>query len=442
MCVKARLVGSSLLFSSALLPCGMAHASGFWEDSTATLNLRSFYIDRDIKGNTSSNWSGKGGEQSTLRGWSQSAILDIKSGYTPGPIGVGFDMLNMGSFKLGGNDRYYNGAQVMPMQGNGRPVSSYGKTAVAGKLRLSKTELKVGEWEAKLPILQRDDRSLPQTFQGIQLQSKELDDLTLTAGQFWRNRTRDSSGRDAMSLGSTRLDKSSTSTKFNYAGAEYHFNQQRTTLGAWYAQLEGIYHQQYFQLLHLEPVGDWVIASNLGFFNGELEGKEKAAERHYAQKRLDGKNRLLQGLFSAKHGAQTFYVGLQSVSGDADRMKVNGTSGGQVTNDNTLISFDRAKEQSVQLRYDLDFAGLGVPGLVLSTRYIRGWNAHAYASPNEYVTNGKSNESEFQISYTVQQGWAKQMTIMYRLSELRQNFGPRNTLVENRIVLNYPIKLL
>ena len=63
-------------------------AAGFIEDSEATLNLRNFYMDRDIKGNSSSNWSGHGGEQSTLRGWSQSAILDMKSGYTEGRIGI------------------------------------------------------------------------------------------------------------------------------------------------------------------------------------------------------------------------------------------------------------------------------------------------------------------------------------------------------------------
>ena len=442
MLVKRRFPRMSLASMSMIIVSSSVHAAGFIDDTKATLNLRSFYMDRDIKGNSSSSWSGRGGEQSTLRGWSQSAILDLRSGYTQGSVGVGADILSMGSFKLGGNDGYYNGAQVMPMKGNGRPVSSYGKTAVAGKLRFSKTELKVGEWETKLPILQRDDRSLPQTFQGMQLQSKDITGVTLTAGQFWRNRTRDGSGRDPMSLGSTRLAKSSTSKKFNFAGAEYSINENRTKFGAWYAQLEGIYHQQYFQFLHLEPVGEWNITSNLGFFNGSLEGKEKAAERHYAAKSLNGKNHLLQGLFSAKKDAQTFYIGLQTLSGDADRMKVNGTSGGQVTNDNTLVSFDRAKEKSVQLRYDLDFANMGVPGFVVSTRYIHGWNAHAYTSTSQYVTNGKTNEDEIQFSYTVQQGWAKQMTVIYRVSELHQNFGPRNTLLENRIVLNYPLNLM
>ncbi|EGH35606.1 OprD family outer membrane protein, partial [Pseudomonas syringae pv. japonica str. M301072] len=43
-----------------------------------------------------------------------------------------------------------------------------------------KTELKVGEWMPVLPILRSDDgRSLPQTFQGGQITSKEIDGLTL-----------------------------------------------------------------------------------------------------------------------------------------------------------------------------------------------------------------------------------------------------------------------
>ncbi|SEJ19003.1 outer membrane porin, OprD family [Pseudomonas linyingensis] len=55
---------------------------------------------------------------------------------------------------------------------------------MAGKAKLSNTELKVGEMIPVLPILRSDDgRSLPQTFQGGMLTSKEIAGLTLHGGE-------------------------------------------------------------------------------------------------------------------------------------------------------------------------------------------------------------------------------------------------------------------
>lgn len=59
---------------------------------------------------------------------------------------------------------------------------------MAAKAKVSKTELKVGEWFAELPILRADDgRLLSQTFQGAQLTSSEIDGLTLYGGQLWND---------------------------------------------------------------------------------------------------------------------------------------------------------------------------------------------------------------------------------------------------------------
>lgn len=54
-------------------------------------------------------------------------------------------------------------------EGN-HPADHYSRLAIAGKAKLSKTELKVDEWQPVLPILRADDgRSLPHTFLGAQL---------------------------------------------------------------------------------------------------------------------------------------------------------------------------------------------------------------------------------------------------------------------------------
>ncbi|EGH05541.1 OprD family outer membrane protein, partial [Pseudomonas amygdali pv. aesculi str. 0893_23] len=81
-------------------------------------------------------------------------------------------------------------------------------------------------------------------------------------------------------------------------------------------------------------------------------------------------------LGTARHGGNTFCLGLQKVSGDSAWMRVNGTSGGTLANDSYNSSFDNAREKSWQLRHDYDFAALGAPGLTLMNRYISGDNVH------------------------------------------------------------------
>ncbi|WP_037005944.1 OprD family outer membrane porin, partial [Ectopseudomonas composti] len=105
------------------------------------------------------------------------------------------------------------GSQLTPVHDDGRQADDFGRTAVAAKAKISKTELKVGEWFAVLPILRADDgRSLPQTFQGAQITSNEIDGLTLYGGQFWKNSQRNDASREEMSFGGVEGDD------FNFGG--------------------------------------------------------------------------------------------------------------------------------------------------------------------------------------------------------------------------------
>ena len=110
-----------------------------------------------------------------------------------------------------------------------------------------------------LPILRSDDgRSLPQTFQGAQLTSNEIDGLTLYGGQFRQNSPRNDASMEDMSAFGAASDR------FNYAGGEYRFNGNNTMVGVWHARLEDVYQQSFLQLTHSQPVGDWVLGANLG----------------------------------------------------------------------------------------------------------------------------------------------------------------------------------
>ena len=111
--------------------------------------------------------------------------------------------------------------------------------------------------------------------------------------------------------------------------------------------------QQYVNLIHSQPLGDWTLGANLGFFYGKDDGSARAGD-------LD--NKTWSGLFSAKYGGNTFYVGLQKLTGNNAWMRVNGTSGGTLANDSYNSSYDNAQEKSWQVRHDYNFAALGVPG--------------------------------------------------------------------------------
>jgi hypothetical protein len=405
----------AIALAGAALPA-LAEEAGFVEGAKVNLNLRNFYINRNFTNPTKSQ--GKAEE------WTQSFILDAKSGFTQGTVGFGMDVLGLYSVKLDGG-KGTGGTQLLPLDHDGRPADNFGRTNVAFKAKLFQTEVKVGEWMPVLPILRSDDgRSLPQTFRGGQITSKEIDGLTLYGGQFRANSPRDDSSMSDMSMTGKAAFKSD---RFNFQGGEYVFNDKRTQIGLWNAELKDIYSQQYVNLIHTQPLGDWTLGANLGFFYGKDDGSARAGE-------LD--NKTWSGLFSAKYGGNTFYVGLQKLTGDSAWMRVNGTSGGTLANDSYNASYDNAKEKSWQVRHDYNFAALGVPGLTLMNRYISGDNVHTATT-----SDGKEWGRESELGYTVQSGTLKNLNVKWRNSTIRRDFS-NNEFDENRLIVSYPISLL
>ncbi|SHN11755.1 OprD family porin [Phytopseudomonas punonensis] len=413
------LTPSLLAFAVACALPVSAHAEGFVEDAKVTLGLRNYYFNRNYLNGTDPVIRGE--RQGQAEGWTQSFILDARSGYTAGTVGFGLDVLGLYSVKLDGNRGAAN-TQLMPIHDDGEAAYDFGRTAVAAKAKISKTELKVGEWFAVLPILRADDgRSLPQTFQGAQLTSSEIDGLTLYGGQFWRNSQRNDASREAMTYNNIKGDD------FNFGGGEFKFNGNNTMVGLWHARLENIYQQSYLQLTHTQPVGDWVLGANLGYVDGKDEGAAKAG-------RLD--NKVYQGSFSAKTGNNTFTLAYQKLNGSTKFMRVDGTSGGTLVNDGFTNSYDAPNERSWQVRHDYNFAGLGIPGLTMMNRYVSGDSIH--------TTDGRKDGEEWgresELAYTIQDGTLKNLSVRWRNSDVRRDVG--QDLHENRLIFNYPLSIL
>ena len=412
------LLGAS---GMALFMPMLSQAEGFLEDSKATLNLRNAYFNRNF---TNPAYPSSRAPQNYAEEWTQNFILDAKSGFTQGWVGFGVDVLGLYSQKLDGG-KGTGGTQLLPIHDNGRPADNFGRLGVALKAKVSNTELKVGEWMPVLPILRSDDgRSLPQTFRGGQITSKDIANLTVYGGQFRGNSPRNDASMEDMSMNGKGAF---TSDRFNFGGGEYSFNDKRTQIGVWYAQLEDIYQQEFLNLLHKQTFGDWTLGANLGYFIGKEDGRKLAGE-------MDNKTRY--ALLSAKYGGSTFYVGLQRLTGDSAWMRVNGTSGGTLANDSYNASYDNAQERSWQLRHDFDFAVFGVPGLTLMNRYISGDNVHTGT-----ITDGKEWGRESELAYVFQSGTFKNLSLRWRNSSMRRDFST-NEFDENRIFISYPISLL
>ncbi len=139
-------------------------------------------------------------------------------------------------------------------------------------------------------------------------------------------------------------------------------------------------------------------------------------------------------MLSAKYKDSTFYIGYQSMHGDDAFPRVfNNVS--PLGNEVPTYEFASAQERSWQVRYDYDFASLGVPGLVSTVRYIRGNNVKTDAG-----YEGKAWERDLDIGYTFQRGVLKDLNIKIRNVIARSNY--RTDVNENRLIFNYTWKFL
>ena len=90
----------SLTALTAVLNAPAVHAA-FIEDSTVSLGLRNFYMNRDYR---DSNMPGapvhKGQSQAKSEDWGQAFMLRYQSGFTKVTVGFGVDALGLWGIKL------------------------------------------------------------------------------------------------------------------------------------------------------------------------------------------------------------------------------------------------------------------------------------------------------------------------------------------------------
>jgi hypothetical protein len=420
-----------------------ASAAGFIDDSKASIGLRNFYYDLNTK-NTANN-NGEAQE------WGQGFIFNYSSGFTEGTVGFGLDAIGLLGVKLdsggragkAGRDR--TPGQLFPLDSDGSAVDDYSKAGVTAKLRLSKTEARIGTLQPKLPVVTfNDGRLLPQTFEGGQVTSSEIDGLTLTAGQLESTKTRSST--DDIGLRIAGASGDADTNKFYFAGGDWKATKD-LTLQYYYGNLEDFYKQHFLGLVHNWAIGPGSLKSDLRYFDSNSDGKNgSAAGRaqgytstgYYGNGVTTGEvdNQTWSALFTYTLGGHSAGLGYQQVEGDSAFPFLNqgGGSSSYLITDRQIGKFASAGERTWVAEYAYDFAKLGVPGLKASVAYLKGDNVDSASG------DLKEWERDLRLDYTLLDGPLKGLGVSWRNATQRGNVA--TDADENRLILSYTLTLL
>ena len=402
---------SQLAFASA-----QSESKGFVDDASLDLLLRNTYWNRDHNNGNDDR-----------KTWAQGFILTFESGFTQGPVGFGVDAYGLLGLRLDGGqgDMFPGGPTDDDPAGDWEDDLSEAGAAV--KVRLSNTTLKYGKQFVNLPVIASDDsRLLPEAFTGTFLTSTEIEGLELNAGRFTADSPMGSPARDDKPLKS-----------LDVFGGTYAFT-DNLSASLYFSDVEDTYDKKYANVNYVMPLtDDQSLSFDFNYYktddiNQRFRGKDGAAVDDNTIWSLSAKYAV---------GAHAFILAHQRVSGDTGYLYDEGDGGGSIWVANSFLSdFNFKDERSWQASYELDFSGYGVPGLAWKTAYLRGDNIDAAF----YGGEGEATEREIfnQVSYTFQNGAAKDLTLRARNSVLRTNNPAWNDVNEWRLYAIYPLSIL
>ena len=408
---------SQLAFASA-----QSESNGFIEDSSFNIFNRVLYMNRDFKNGASNGAS----DSANPAGYREETGLGIRllyeSGFTQGTVGVGVDAHSLSSIKIdSGRGRYGTGQFAQTDDGRGDDT----QTEVGGavKFRISNTVLKYGNQFVASPVFSTDDsRILPEVATGTYITSKEIEGLELSAGRFTGLSSQTQTTRDDAKLKSA-----------NIVGASYAFTENFT--GAIHASdVEDYFKKQYVNLNYNLPLSD---SQALNF---DLNAyKTKSQEQELAG---DVDNKLWSLAVAYSLGAHKFTLAHQRSSGSsAYAYGIDGNGTIYTSNSVQYSDFDRQDERSWQVRYDLNMAEYGVPGLSFMTRYVYGDNINTGVGEE-----GKEHEFDFETKYVIQEGPAKDLSFRLRSAIWRANSVQNDEygadMNDLRLIVDYPLSVL
>ncbi|MFI8745853.1 OprD family porin [Pseudomonas sp. NPDC077186] len=415
-----RKTSLALAVAASTLGLSQVASADLIGDSKVSLEARNFYFNRDFR---------EGVGQAKQEEWAQGFILRMNSGFTEGTVGFGADAIGMFGFKLDSGDGTAGSGLLVPDRSSGGSQDNYSGLAVAAKAKLSNSTLRVGQMQFKnAAIASSDSRLLPQVFRGGHLVSQEIDGLSLEAGYLDEVNNRNSNDYEDMVLNSysfsgINITGGNQSNEFVFAGGNYKLTDSLTG-GYYYSNLEDLYKQHSFNLVHVLPLAD---------------KQSLKTDVRYARSTDDGRsnvdNKAFGTMVTYALDGHSFGLGYQKMSGDTGFAYVGGTDPFLV-NYVQIGNFAAKDEQSWQARYDFNFASIGIPGLTFMTRYLTGDNIDR----GNGVSEGREWERNTDIAYVFQDGALKNLGVRWRNATMRNNFG--RDIDENRLIVSYTLPLM
>ncbi|TWD52352.1 OprD family porin [Pseudomonas sp. SJZ131] len=421
----------SLGFGALVLCAGFtapAQASGFIDDTTAKIESRTVYFNRDFRDGHTTNDQGASKREESAQGF----ILNLQSGYTEGPVGFGIDAIGMFGLKLDSSADSSNSG-LLPSSGENPRASKdqYAKLGLTAKVRVSQSVLKYGALLPDLPLLKYNDgRLLPTMFNGAMLSSKEVKDLTFMAARLDQYTARDSTDSQDIRVHckNKRYACNTTADHFDMVGFDYKIN-DRLTAQYHYAELEDIYRQHFVGFLANQLLGGGVLKADLRVLKSADSGDARAGS-------ID--NRALSGMLAYAISGHTFSAGWQRMNGDNSMPYLDGTNP-YLVNYVQVNDFAAAQERSWQVRYDYDFKAIGINGLSFLTRYVNGDHIKVLGSEQE----GKEWERDSELKYVVQSGTFKDVSVRLRNATYRTNYQKfARDVDETRVIFSYNFSVL
>ncbi|KIK89394.1 OprD family porin [Pseudomonas sp. W15Feb9B] len=406
-------------------------ASDFFNEAKTDVLSRNFFLSNDYR---SPSPSGKNYKQE----WAQGFIGTFTSGYTPGSVGFGIDAHAFLGLKLDGG-KGHSGTGLLPIDSSGRSEPNYSSAGGAFKLKVSRTTLAFGEMTVETPVFDTSDKRLqPEYATGLLFNSREIDNVNLTAGHFtaFKNQDSSSSHGDFSGYGAT-----TEAGGISFLGADLYGDS--SVGGSLYAsELTDTWHQ-YYANLHVKQSG-LLLDANL--YHTRDTGRALAGAIDNTAFSLSGKYNF---------GPHGLMLGWQRINGDTPFDFVGGDSI-YLANSIKYADFNGAGERSWQARYDLDLGAFGIPGLTFMTRYVRGSHIDGTHAPKGGAYNlfdadtgdyqpqqgagGKHWERDIDLKYIVQSGAAKDLSVQLSHVSHRANEAQAGDDIDRiYVVIQYPL---
>lgn len=391
------------------------------------LELKNFYFSRDFRDGFPS--------QSKREEWAQGLQLNLQSGYTQGPVGLGVDAVGMLGVKLDSGPQR-GGTGLLPRGADGRAADDYAKLLATAKLRLGDTELRYGGLSPTLPLIaSNSSRLFPQYFNGGQLISRDLDKVTLHLGRVDRVKQRDSTDSEGLTTMAQMgaWSGSRTSDSYTYGGIDVQ-PFKGLTLSAHASELQDFYRRGFLGAQLRQPAGPGTLLGELRLFTAQEAGAERIGT-------VD--NRALSSNLGYQLGAHRLSGGYQRIAGQTAYAYLGGTDT-YLFSEQQVYAFAQKDERAWHGRYDVDFAALGVPGLTFTVRYVTGddvdlqrVSGRKAAQARARGGEGREWERTTDIAYVVQGGPLKDLAVRWRNATARSNYAEGAD--ENRVIVSYSI---